>query len=87
MSEVIKKITEFQEHSKMLDEIFHSADIRDAAQNMLEDQLEVDLRQLLLEEEKVEGWKIDSEGGLVYNNNDKVALYDGLTFRYNPYQE
>ena len=32
----------------------------------------------------IEGWKIDSEGGL---NNDKVALYDGLTFRYNPYQE
>lgn len=86
MSEVIKKITEFQEHSKMLDEIFHCGDMRDAAQNMLEDQLEVDLRQLLLEE-KAEGWKIDSEGGLVYNNNDKVALYDGLTFRYNPYQE
>ena len=86
MSEVIKKITEFQEHSKMLDEIFHCGDIRDAAQNMLEDQLEVDLRQLLLEE-KVEGWKIDSEGGLVYNNNDKVALYDSLAFRYNPYQE
>lgn len=86
MSEVIKKITEFQEHSKMLDEIFHCADIRDAAQNMLEDQLEADLRQLLLEE-KTESWKIDSEGGLVYNNNDKVALYDGLTFRYNPYQE
>ena len=86
MSEVIKKITEFQEHSKMLDEIFHYGDMRDAAQNMLENQLEVDLRQLLLEE-KVEGWKIDSEGGLVYNNNDKVALYDGLAFRYNPYQE
>lgn len=86
MSEVIKKITEFQEHSKMLDEIFHSGDIRDAAQNMLEDQLEVDLRRLLLEE-KVEGWKIDNEGGLIYNNNDKVALYDGLAFRYNPYQE
>ena len=84
MSEVIKKITEFQEHSKMLDEIFHCGDIRDAAQNMLEDQLEVDLRQLLLEEKKVESWKIDSEGGL---NNDKVALYDGLAFRYNPYQE
>ena len=67
----------------MLDEIFHCGDIRDAAQNMLEDQLEVDLRQLLLEE-KVEGWKVDSEGGLVYNNNDKV---DGLAFRYNPYQE
>lgn len=86
MSEVIKKITEFQEHSKMLDEIFHCGDMRDAAQNMLEDQLEADLRQLLLEE-KTESWKIDSEGGLVYNNNDKVALYDGLTFRYNPYQE
>lgn len=83
MSEVIKKITEFQEHSKRLDEIFHSADMRDAAQSMLEDQLEADLRQLLLEE-KTEGWKIDSEGGLVYNNNDKD---DGLTFRYNPYQE
>ena len=67
----------------MLDEIFHCGDIRDAAQNMLEDQLEDDLRHLLLEE-KVEGWKIDSEGCL---NNDKIALYDGLTFRYNPYQE
>ena len=83
MSEVIKKITEFQEHSKMLDEIFHCGDMRDAAQNMLENQLEVDLRHLLLEE-KVEGWKIDNEGSL---NNDKVALYDGLAFRYNPYQE
>ena len=86
MSEVIKKITEFQEHSKMLDEIFHCGDMRDAAQNMLEDQLEVDLRRLLLEQEQ-KGWKIDSEGGLVYNNNDKIALYDDVTFRYNPYQE
>lgn len=85
MSEVIKKITEFQEHSKMLDEIFHCGDMRDAAQNMLEDQLEVDLRQLLLEQ-KTEGWKIDNEGGLIYGN-DNIALYDDLTFNYNPYQE
>lgn len=101
MSEVIKKITEFQEHSKMLDEIFHCADIRDAAQNMLEEQLEVDLHQLLLEQEK-DGWKIEPKKAEEYNKiamdvmnsgrymvckDDNIALYDGVTFGYNPYQE